>query len=303
MTARVWAEMGLLALIWGATFLFTEIALEEVGALTAVAYRLSIGAVVLWAMIAALRLPLPRTARFWVSIAVMGFLNNLVPFSLITFGQLSIQSGLAAILNATTGVFGVVTAALFLADERLRAHKAFGALVAFGGVVLTIGPSLLRGFDPTALGQLAAIGAALSYSMAAVWARKRLSGVHPLAAAAGMVTSASLMLIPIALLVDGRPQPLSVTTWAALGYQGVIATAIAFLFYYRILARAGSANLLVVTLLLPPVAILLGAVVLGERLEAHQFAGFLVIALGLVLIDGRVLGRRRPAGSAAQSLE
>lgn len=293
MSARSWAELLALALIWGATFMFTEIALVELGPLTAVVLRVAIGALVLWAVVWLRGLKVPASWALWGAFAVMGLLNNLIPFSLITFGQLTIESGLAAILNATTGVFGVLTAAWFLADEPLRAHRLAGVSVAFAGVVVTVGPSLLAGLDPRALGQLAVLGAAFSYALAGVWGRSRLGGVDPVIAATGMVTLSAATLMPVAVAVEGWPGlSLAPVTWAALAYQGAAATALAYLLYYRILARAGSGNLLVVTLLLPPVALALGTAILREPLVGHQIGGFAVVALGLLLIDGRVLGRR-----------
>ena len=299
LTARAWAEMGLLASIWGAIFLFTAISLREVAPLTTVAIRVGVGAVGLW-VILALRGQL-RAFRpdLWAAFAVMGALNNIIPFSLITWGQQFITSGLASILNAATGVVGVVVAAVLLADERMTAKKLIGALVAFAGVIITIGPAALFDLNLGSLAQWAILGAALSYSLAGVWARKRLAGVPPLVSATGMVTASAIILWPIAVMIEGAPSlDYSPTVWASLAYQGVMATTCAYLLYYSVLARAGSGNLMMVTLLLPPIALILGALVLDEALQAGDVVGFVVIALGLVIVDGRLwqsLNRSRRA--------
>lgn len=287
--------MALLALIWGATFLFTALALREVPPLTAVAFRLTGGMVVLWLVFWAKGHTLPRAFWAWGAFLVMGLLNNILPFSLITWGQQAIPSGLASILNASTAMFGIVTAALFLADERLTVAKALGALIAFVGVIVTIGWQALASFDPRSLGQLAVLGAALCYAFAGIWARKTLTGFEPLVLAAGMVTMACLTLWPVAIAAEGVPTfTYSATVWGALLYQGALATSLAYLLYYRVLAVAGSGNLMLVTLLLPPIAILLGALILGERIGLREWCGFAIIALGLIIIDGRAARWLRP---------
>ena len=297
LSARAWAEMLLLASIWGATFFFTALSLREVGPLTTVAFRLGIGAAGLWLLVF-LRGELGRVPTgLWLAFAMMGLLNNVVPFSLITWGQQFIQSGLAAILNASTGVIGVVVAAVLLVDERMTPRKLLGALTAFFGVIVTIGPAALVELDAASLGQWAVIGAALSYSLAGVWARRRLRGVTPLISATGMVSASALMLWPMAIATEGLPSmSYGPGTWLALAYQGVLATTGAYLLYYSVLARAGSGNLMLVTLLLPPIAILLGVAFLQETLLRAHLLGFGIIGMGLVIVDGR-LWRRLHSGA------
>ena len=219
----------------------------------------------------------------------MGLLNNVIPFSLMAWGQLHIETGLTSILNAATAIFGVIAAAVFLADERLTLRKAIGVSFGFAGVVTAIGIGALASFDIRSLGQLAVIAGTISYAIAGVWARKTLSGQPPQVAAAGMLAGASLFALPIALIVEG---PISVSldarTWAAIGYYAIIATAFAYLLYYRVLAMAGSGNLMLCTLLVAPVAIILGAVVLDEALPVQAYAGFALIAAGLLILDGRL---------------
>ncbi|MBR9842247.1 MAG: DMT family transporter [Rhodobacteraceae bacterium] len=293
LSPRAWAELFLLGVIWGGVFLAARLALNEVGVLTAVAHRTFWAALVLWAAVLWLRLPIPTSPRLWGAFLVMGALNNLIPFSLLNWSQLHIESGLASIFNATTAIFGVLVAAMFFADERLTARKLIGVSLGFSGVALAIGLENLARFDPRALAQWAALGATLSYALAAVWARKALAGLAPQVAAAGMVTCSALIALPLAWIVDGPiTLALSPVTWGALAYYSVIATALAYLLYYRVLAMAGSGNLALVTLLIPPFAIALGALVLDEALPPRAYLGFVLLGLGLLILNGRLRTRR-----------
>ncbi|MGJ8546694.1 MAG: DMT family transporter [Sulfitobacter sp.] len=299
-SARAWGELALLALIWGTTFLSTRMALDEIGPLWVVAHRVFWAALVLWAIVLLRRLPLPRGWQIWAGFAVMGLLNNILPFTLMAWGQLHITSGLTSILNAATAIFGMLTAAIFFTDERLSARKLFGAALGFLGVATAIGLENLLRFDLRSLAQLAVIAGTISYALASVWGRKRLCGLHPLVASAGMLGGAALGMLPIAWLFEGPlDTSLAPRTIGALGFMTVIATAFAYLLYYRVLAMAGSGNLMLVTLLIPPVAIAMGAAVLGESLRASAFGGFALLAAGLLVIDGRVLRALAPAKSGS----
>lgn len=293
-SARAWGLMALLAVLWGAVFLSVRIALDEIPPMTVVAHRVGWASVVLWAYVFARRMPLPRGARVWIGFAGMGLLNNVIPFSLMAWGQLYIPSGLTSIFNATTAIFGVLVASLLLADERLTRRKAIGVVIGFAGVVMAIGADSLREFDITSLAQLAVLAGTLSYAFAGVWARKMLGGLAPQVAAAGMLTASTLIMVPLAWYVEG-PIRLNLTprTLMALAYASLGATALAYLLYYRVLTLAGIGNLMLVTLLIAPIAIVLGALVLGETLPPNAYSGFALLALGLVIIDGRLIDRIR----------
>jgi len=289
MTGRAWTEMILLAAIWGGSFLAIRVALDEITPLTSVAHRTGWAMLVLWGVVAAMRLPLPRDPRVWVGFLGMGLLNNVIPFGLMAWGQLHIETGLTSILNAATAIFGVIMAALFLADERMTARKAIGVTLGFLGVATAIGLDNFASFDLRSLAQLAIIAGTLSYALAAVWARHFLGALAPQVAAAGMLTGSTLITLPLAWIVDGPiTLDLAPATIAAIGYYALIATAGAYLLYYRVLAVAGSGNLMLVTLLIPPVAITLGAAVRGEALSPNAFAGLALLALGLSILDGRI---------------
>jgi len=292
LSRAAWALLTLLALIWGGSFFSIALALREMGPLTAVLHRVFWAAALLW-LVAALRgEAVPRSARAWRALAVMGLLNNVIPFSLMAWGQTHIETGLVAIFNAATAIFGALVAALMLADERLTARRALGVALGFGGVVTIIGADALRGLDLRSAAQGAVTLGALSYALASVWAKRRLGGLSPVAAAAGMLTASTLIVAPLALAVEGAPSlRLSLTAWAAVAWYAVIGTAAAYLLYFRILRLAGAANLMLVTLMIPPVSIALGAAFLGERLGGAALAGFALLALGLMVIDGRAFAR------------
>ncbi|MDT8855981.1 DMT family transporter [Paracoccaceae bacterium Fryx2] len=287
---RAWAELLLLAFIWGGSFLMNRLALDGVGVFTTVAVRVAGACMILWAVVLWRGLALPRGAGVWAAFLLMGVLNNAIPFTLITWGQLTIPSGLAAILNASTALIGVLVAAIAFRDEALTGRKLAGVGFGFAGVVVVIGWGALARLDLTSLAQLALIGASLSYALAGVWARKRLGGLAPQVAAAGMLTGSSLIMLPTALWLEGWPAlDHGAAVWGALGYLAVVATAFAYLLYYRVLGMAGAGNLSLVTLLVAPVAIALGALVLGEALPLRAYVGFALIACGLAVIDGRIL--------------
>ena len=288
--------MGLLGVIWGASFLSIKVGLEEIPFLTLVAHRVVWACVILWIYVLIRRLPVPGDPRIWGAFLLMGLLNNVIPFSLMTWGQQFIETGLTSIFNAGTAIFGVLVAALVFADERLTPRKAIGVMVAFFGVAVAIGLDSFREFDIRSLAQLAVIGGTISYAFAGAWARSTLHGLSPPVAAAGMLTGASLLILPAALIIDGTPHlPSLPQTYVAIIYFSGIGTAFAYLLYYRVLAMAGVGNVMLVTLLIPPVAIVLGALVLGERLAPQAFAGFSLLVVGLLILDGRSL-RKLPWG-------
>ncbi|WP_147105602.1 DMT family transporter [Tateyamaria sp. syn59] len=296
LSGRAWAEMILLGIIWGASFLSIRIALDEIDPLTSVAHRTFWAMCVLWIIVAVSRLPVPRDPRIWAAFLGMGLLNNVIPFGLMAWGQLHIETGLTSILNAATAIFGVIAAALFFADERITARKAVGVALGFFGVATAIGLDNFRSFDLRSVAQLAIIAGTVSYALAGVWARRFLGGLAPQVAAAGMLTGSTLITVPLAWVVDGPiTLDLQGDTILAIAYYAIIATAGAYLLYYRVLGMAGSSNLMLVTLVIPPVAIVLGAVVRSEALSPNAFVGFAVLALGLAILDGRILTLlRRP---------
>jgi drug/metabolite transporter (DMT)-like permease len=289
-----WLILLVLALIWGGAFFFIGVAVRHVQPLTYVWLRLTIGAAGLWAylLFRGERISLPR--QVWGSILLLALLNNAIPFALFGWGQTHIASGLASILNATTPIWGVVVAHFLTRDERMTPRKIAGVLLGFGGVATMIGPTLLSSLGTGALAELACVVASLSYALAAVWARRfKQLGISPFSVTTGQLTAGALMMLPVSMIVD-RPwthafPPLS--AWAAIGALALLCTAFGYVLYFRLIEHAGATNALLVTLLVPPVAILLGGLFLGETLAPQDFAGLALIALGLAAIDGRLLTR------------
>ena len=240
-----------LAIVWGGSFFFAEIALTEVPPLTITLHRVFWAIPALLLVVWWLEISIPRSINTWFCYLVMGALNNAIPFSLIFWGQVTLGSGLASILNGTTAVFGAVVASIFLIDEPLTSRKIVGAVFGLLGVAVIMGIDALINFDLRNLAQLAVLGAALSYSFAGVWGKRYLSEHPPLMNALGMLTGAAVLMIPITLLTDGAPDlTLSTKVWASLIAIALLSTALAYLLYFKILLRAGSANLMLVTLLL-----------------------------------------------------
>ncbi|WP_413870411.1 DMT family transporter [Albidovulum sp.] len=293
-SAEAWALMLFLALLWGGAFPATRQAVSEAGVLTVVAIRAGGGALALWLYILARGLPVRLGRRRLAAFAAMGLLNNVLPWCLLVWGQRHIEAGLAAILNASTAFFAVALAAIVFRDERMSAAKAAGLALGLAGVILVTGIDALTSLDPGSLAQLAVLATSASYACANVFARRFLTAERPEVAAAGMLTASSLVMVPLALWREGLPGAgWHAATWGALGYLGLAASALAFLCYYRALRLAGAGNVGLVTLMVAPVSVALGALIFGEALTAADYAGFLLLAAGLLVIDGRLAARRR----------
>lgn len=292
MNGRDWGILVALAAIWGGAFVFIGVAVRHVDPFTYVWLRLTIAAAAMWAFLAwkGQGLGLPR--QMWRGILLLAFLNNALPFSLFGWGQTQIASGLASILNATTPIWGVVVAHFFTADEKLTPRKIAGVLLGFGGVAVMIGPSLFHTIGSSAIAQIACITASLSYAIAAVWARRfKPLGLSPLSVTTGQLTAGALMMLPVALIVD-RPWTGSlppIEAFGAITALALLCTAFGYVLYFRLIDSAGATNALLVTLLVPPIAIFLGALLLGETLAPQDFIGMGLIAVGLAAIDGRLL--------------
>lgn len=295
---REWTMLLLLSVLWGGSFFFFKVLVATLPPLTVVLGRVGLAAVVLNLWLVLRGDFMPGSWRLWGRFAVMGLLNNVVPFSLIVFGETRIASGLAAILNATTPMFGVLIGHWMAPDERLTRTRLAGVLLGFAGVAVLVGPDARSALGQTDLaGEAACLGAAMIYAVAGFYGR-RFRAIAPIKIATGQITASALILIPLVAVFD-RPWTLPMpdgASWAAFAGIAVLCTVLAYILYFRILAAAGASNLLLVTLLIPPSAILLGVALLGERLRPTELAGMAVIAMGLVSIDGRLLRWHRQPG-------
>lgn len=296
MTAREWGMLLALATVWGGSFFFNEVALRDLPVFTVVVGRVALAALILMAILRLRGERLPRGWRIWAAFACMGLINNAVPFSLIVWGQQHIASGVASILNAATPLFTVLLAHVLTRDERLTGGRIAGVLIGFAGVAVMIGTGALRDLGVHVAAQLMCLAAALSYALAGIFGRRfRRMGITPMATATGQVVASSLLLLPLALIVD-RPWSLPPPGLPAIGALigvAALSTALAYTLYFRILSTAGATNLLLVTFLVPASAILLGTVILGEVLLARHLTGMALIGTGLAAIDGRPWHRLR----------
>ena len=293
MSGLEWGLLLLLSLLWGGSFFFSKVALDELRPFTVVLVRVALAAAVLHLLILARGQRMPTSWAAWQPFLIMGLLNNFIPFSLIFWGQTQIASGLAAILNATTPVWTVLLAHRFTHDEKLTLNKSIGVILGLAGAILIIGPEALSGIGSNVWAQLAVVVAAISYAFAGLFG-KRFTGTPPLITATGQLTSTAVLMLPVVLIID-RPWTLpapSMSSWAAMLALAVLSTSIAYIIYFRLLATAGATNLLLVTFLVPVSALILGSTFLDERLMPIHFGGMGLIGLGLLAIDGRLLSRK-----------
>lgn len=287
-TPLAWAQLGILAFIWGGSFLALSLTLREMGPITSIFHRTFWAIFPLWIYVYWWGFRPPKSIKIWGQFMVMGLLNNVIPFGLMAWGQLTITSGLTSILNASTAIFGVIVAAIVFSDERLTPRKSIGVLVGFAGVMIAMDPRVLLEFSITSLAQLAVIGGAMAYAFAGAFARWNFQGIPPELSAACMVTCSGVMLFFASWFLEGLPTlDLNLTTLGAIGYLSIFATAGAYLLYYRVLASAGSGYLMICTLLVSPIALALGIIVLGEPLSNLTVVGFLVLAVGLIILNSK----------------
>ncbi len=284
---------GLLGLIWGSSFLFIKIGGESLGPFTLVSLRLIFGALLLGAVVIASRQPMPRDPRVLGHLAVLGVLSVFLPFSLITWGETHIDSGLASILNSTTPLFTIVVAGLLLPDEPITLNRVLGLLIGFGGVVLVTSQSLGGGSDSMALlGDLAVAVAAVSYSFGAVYARLHARGLRPMTVGLSQTLFGLVYALIPALLFEHplgagiEPQALFSVAWL-----GLLGTGVAYLIFFRLLSKWGATRTQLVTYLLPPVGVALGVIVLGEQIDLQIVAGTALIIGGVALVNRRRGGR------------
>ncbi len=289
MDRQTWLLLILLSVLWGGSFFFVAVALVEIPPSTLALGRVFIAALLLYPIFKFNGGTLPKTLSGWMPFFVMGILNNIIPFSLIFAGQTMISSGMASVLNSTTPLFTLLVLAS-LGDEKLIARRVAGVIIGLAGVIVLRGPGIVQSESQT-IGMLLCLGGALSFGFSAFWGRHRLKGVPPLTSSTLQLISSSVAMAIIAAAVD-RPWTLpmpGLASWAALFALAALSTSLAYIVFFTILARSGATNVMLVTLLIPVTAILLGVTVLGEPLTLNEIVGALIIAASLLVIDGRVL--------------
>jgi drug/metabolite transporter (DMT)-like permease len=292
---QTWLLLILLSILWGGAFFFIGVAVRELPPFTIVLVRVALGAILLLPVFRLLGGTLPKTAAGWMPFLVMGLFTNVIPFSFLAAGQTYISSGLTSVLNATTPLFTVLVLAAF-GDEALTVRRVTGVVIGLIGVIVLRAPWLEQSHGQT-IGMLLCLGGALSYGFSGLWGRRKLTGVAPITSATCQLICSTVVMAIVAAAVD-RPWQLpmpSAATWGALLGLAALGTSLAYIVFFQIMNRSGASNVMLVTLLIPVTAILLGVLVLGEPLSAHEILGALIIASALLVIDGRALGwlRRR----------
>jgi drug/metabolite transporter (DMT)-like permease len=302
--ARDWSLLAGLSVLWGGSFFFNGVVLKELPPLTVVLLRVALAAMILLPVLRAYQIRFPVGLSGWKPFFAIALLNNVLPFSLIVIGQTYIPSGLASILNATTPLFTVMVMAA-AGDEKLHARRVVGVLTGLIGVIVLHGQDVhgqgvhgqdAHGQDPgfqsgEGVGILLCLAAAFSYGLSALYARRKLSNSPPLATATFQLLASALMMTIVAAVFE-RPWQLpmpGVTTWLAMIGLSALSTALAYIVFFQVLRRSGSTNVMLVTLLIPVTAILLGYLVLGESISLREIIGAVVIGSALLLMDGRVL--------------
>lgn len=299
MRLRDFGILFLLGSIWGASYLFIKVAVGVFPPATLVLGRVLIAGGLSWLILKLQGSGLPRDRRDWLSFAGTGLLNGALPYTLITWGEQFVDTGITAILIASSPIFTVIFAQFFLPDERLTPSKALGILLGFLGVAALVGPDALRGVGDSLLGDVAIVTAAISYGAAFIWTRLRMRQVAPMQATTGQLLMATLYILPVALIVD-RPWTLdlapttqTLSAILALLALAIVGTSLAYLLYYWLVRQVGATQTSLVTYISPFTSIVWGALLLGERLTASDFVGFALILAGLAVINGLVA--RRPA--------
>lgn len=282
MSPRAFGVLFLLAAIWGGSYLFIKIGVADIPPLIFVALRLVLAAAFSHLL---LRLRGRKMGRAWPAYFVMGVFNGALPYTLITWGELYIPSGLAAILTAAVPIFTVLLAHLAVSDEQLTPSRLAGVLIGFVGVGILIGPDALQGLRASVLGQLAVVGAALSYALAIIYGRRALRGESAFASTVGQLTAGAVIMVPVALLL-GNPAGTELTWPAVLSLLtlALLGTSVAYLLYYWLLRHVGATQTALVTYLMPFMGVLWGALVLNERLGWNALLALLLILLGVLTV-------------------
>ncbi len=291
MSNKAWLFLLFLSLIWGGSFYFIGEGVKFVPPLTLVFYRIFFAGLALYLVFLWLRRGLPKQLDFWIKVAVMALLNNIIPFTLIAWGQQTISGGLASILNSNTAFAVVFLAAVFIPSEKLEIRRVAGTLIGICGVTIVTGFDVLKELTLTSLSQLAVLLASVSYALGSIWGQTQLSVYEPKDIACGTLLIGSLISVPFVILTNGIPNldVFDLKFILILFGLSIAGTAIAYVVYFRILELAGAANLMLVTIIVPVFAILIDVILLEKWISMQIFFGFIVISFGLLVIDGRIL--------------
>jgi drug/metabolite transporter (DMT)-like permease len=296
----------ILGTLWGSSYLFIKITVAEVPALVLVSGRLVVASIVMWIALWVLGIPVPRSWQTWRSFVLLGLFGAAAPYTLITWGEQYIPSGLASLLQATTPIFAVLLARFWTSDERITVGKVAGLILGFIGVALLMVPDLRSGLADvgtqfTLLGQLAIVGSSLCYAWTAIYARSRVQGQHPLVSATGQLSMGAVFTLLAALLSGSSfDLLLSARAWASWAGLILMGTILAYGIYFMLIQRGGATFATMVTYIIPVNGLILGALVLGERVSPAVLASLVLILAGVLLVRGRAeQARSQPSVDAS----
>jgi drug/metabolite transporter (DMT)-like permease len=291
-----WLVFALLGFAWGSSYFFIKIGVETLTPFTLVAGRLAIGATVLLVVMLVARQGMPRRFGTYAHMFVVALLGIAIPFSLITWGETSIDSALAAILNGAVPLFAIVLAALLLTDEPITVNRLVGLIVGFAGVVVITSPSFAQGVGGSVPGELALIASAASYGAAGVYARRFVKDLAPLTSAFLEVGFAFLVVLVLAFALE-RPLATQVeaSTVLAVGWLGLVGSGLAFLAFFFLLGRWGAGRTSTVAYVLPIVGLVLGLTLGHETVNVAVLVGMLLV-IGGVAVANSGWGQRRLFG-------
>ncbi|MFZ1737415.1 DMT family transporter [Sphingorhabdus sp.] len=292
--ATGWGLIAILSILWGGAFFLIEVGLRSYSPNILVFMRLALAVPPMWIVMRLMGERLPTDPKSWALLMVVGALNCALPFILFFWGQQYLDSGYASILNATTPIWGVVVAHFMTHDEKATPARIVGVLVGMAGIIVMVGPDAMKGLSKNLLAQIACIISTLFYSFAAIYGR-RLSQTQmtPMVVATGQTAMAALFMLPVVLLFDqpwAMAMPRLDSTLAGVTLA-LLSTALAYILYFRLIDRAGASNAQLVAFLMPILAVILGIAFLGESLSSGQIAGAGLIAVGLAILDGRLVAR------------
>jgi len=296
MSLRDWFWIILLGAIWGCSFIFNAVLIREIGPLWVTSFRVGIGALGCWAVMVALRKPIPRDPKLWLQLGLLGIVAYAIPFALFPLAQAHLASGIAAIINALTPMVTAIISHFWIGGEKANRTKMTGVAIGFVGAAILVSPALSAGGSSHIWAVVACLGATLCYAISLNITRS-FKHIEPTALASIALTGAAVVSVPIAFLAEGVPVMTRPETYGAALAIGLLSTAFTFQIMYRILPRVGPTNFATTTFIAPISALILGVTVLRESVLPIQIFGMVVIFLGLLFIDGRIrkIWNRTPA--------
>jgi drug/metabolite transporter (DMT)-like permease len=288
-----WLALGVLALMWGTSYAFIKLGVQTLPTFTLIATRLFIGLVFLASVVLIAREPLPRNPRIYVHLVVMALVNIVIPFTLITTAERSVDSAIAAIINGAVPLVVILLAAIVLRDEPITLGRLLGLLVGYAGVIVIVSPGLATSTGGQISGELALIGSTISYGIGAVYSRLVMRGLRPMIPAVFQVGFAFVIVAVLALIVE-RPFEVAWNGDAvfAVAWLGVFGSGAAYLLNFRLLARIGATRTSILAYFLPIVGIISGAIMFSEKIDPLVLFGTAMVLAGIALVNGRFLERR-----------